>query len=483
MSINMPAKCVKCGQEHEATARFCSKRMKLGEIQAYSIQLVGDFNAPHSAWGYTRSRAKGTRLYHSICQQRLSILTDQEQPTRTGNSVTHDTCPDLALTRCGQWSEWSNLEENLGSDHAIVQVDIAVSPGKTFLRKQALTDWDRFRAARTATHSEREQNDASLASCTERMVCDKNTYTETINLTTETPEVDRHLLHLWEARHGLIKHWKRQKLYRKLKKRIAAITAEVLEYATQLACSNWNKKCTNLQGTLGTKDAWQFLRQPLDPSKSKSNTSQSLQKIVRDFPGTNQDLLEQLKLRYIGSSPDEEYHDYEGEPSPELDAPISFEEVWSPLQNLGRNKAPGEDRVKNTLIRNLDAGSVQTLLKHINQVWENGELPRECKHSEIILIPKPGKELNLDNLRPIALTSCVGKLMERVVLKRLHLHIEETGVFSHTMLCFREHLSTQDVMLQLKEDILGPMSRTTTQAVLTLDVKGAFDNVGHQLIL
>ncbi|KAM7313947.1 hypothetical protein ISCGN_003734 [Ixodes scapularis] len=47
----------------------------------------------------------------------------------------------------------------------------------------------------------------------------------------------------------------------------------------------------------------------------------------------------------------------------------------------------------------------------------------------------------------------------------------------------REHLSTQDVMLQLKEDILGPISRTTTQAVLALDVKGAFDNVGHQLIL
>ncbi|KAG0410284.1 hypothetical protein HPB47_012601 [Ixodes persulcatus] len=72
-------------------------------------------------------------------------------------------------------------------------------------------------------------------SWTERLVCDKNTYTETINLTTETPEVDRHLLHLWEARHGLIKRWKRQKLNRKLKKRIEAITVEALEYATQLA--------------------------------------------------------------------------------------------------------------------------------------------------------------------------------------------------------------------------------------------------------
>ncbi|KAG0430469.1 hypothetical protein HPB47_022671 [Ixodes persulcatus] len=294
---------------YEDFSKLFARALKLAQKQ---LLIVGDFNAPHPAWGYTSSLAKGTRLYHSICQQRLSILTDPEQPTRTGNSVTRDKCPDLALTRCGRWSEWSNLEVNLGSDHAIAQVDIAVSPGQKFLRKQALTDWDRFRAARTATYSEREHDDASLASWTERLVCDKNTYAETINLTTETPEVDRHLLQLWEARHGLIKRWKCQKLNRKLKKQIAAITVEALEYATQLARSNWNKKCTDLQGKLGTKDAWQFLRHLLDPSKSKRNTSQSFQKIVRDFPGTNQDLLEQLKLRYIGLSPDEEYHDYEG---------------------------------------------------------------------------------------------------------------------------------------------------------------------------
>ena len=124
---------------------------------------------------------------------------------------------------------------NLGSDHAIAQVDIAVSPGKKFLRRQALTDWDKFRTARTATRNEREREHekASLASWTERLVYDMNTHTETINLTTETPEVDKLLLHLWEARHGLVKRWKRQKLNRKLKRRIAAITTEALEYATQ----------------------------------------------------------------------------------------------------------------------------------------------------------------------------------------------------------------------------------------------------------
>lgn len=342
---------------HVDFSKLFARALHLAQNQ---LLIVGDFNAPHSAWGYTRSVAKGTRLYQTICQQRLSILTDPEQPTRAGNSVTRDTCPDLALTRCGRWSEWSNLEVNLGSDHAIAQVNIAVTPGKKFLRKQALTNWEKFRAARTATHNEheREQESAFLASWTERLVCDMNTHTETVTLTTETPEVDKHLLHLWEARHGLTRRWKRQKLNRKLKKRIAAITAEALEYATELASSNWNKKCTDLQGTLGTKNTWQFLRHLLDPSESKRITSQTLQKIVRDFPGTNKDLLEQLIQRYIGSSTNEEYHDYAGEPNADLDAPFSFEEVWNALHDLNRNTAPGKDCVQNKLLRNLDAGSV-----------------------------------------------------------------------------------------------------------------------------
>ncbi|KAM7304100.1 hypothetical protein ISCGN_014000 [Ixodes scapularis] len=47
----------------------------------------------------------------------------------------------------------------------------------------------------------------------------------------------------------------------------------------------------------------------------------------------------------------------------------------------------------------------------------------------------------------------------------------------------RSQLSTQDILLQLKEDILDNISRTTTQAVLALDVKGAFDNVSHTTVL
>ncbi|KAM7298903.1 hypothetical protein ISCGN_019470 [Ixodes scapularis] len=44
------------------------------------------------------------------------------------------------------------------------------------------------------------------------------------------------------------------------------------------------------------------------------------------------------------------------------------------------------------------------------------------------------------------------------------------------------HLSTRDVLLQIKEDNLDRISCTTTRAVPALDIKGAFDHVSHTLV-
>lgn len=101
------------------------------------------------------------------------------------------------------------------------------------------------------------------------------------------------------------------------------------------------------------------------------------------------------------------------------------------------------------------------------------------------MIPKPGKKLQLENLRPISLTSCMGKLMEHVVLKRLNKYMEDKDLYPHTMIGFRPKLSTQDVLLQLKHHIIdgNAGSSRDTKAILGLDLTKAFDNVRHSAIL
>ncbi|KAM7293892.1 hypothetical protein ISCGN_023467 [Ixodes scapularis] len=108
---------------------------------------------------------------------------------------------------------------------------------------------------------------------------------------------------------------------------------------------------------------------------------------------------------------------------------------------------------------------------------------QQWKHADITLIPKPGKPLNPKNLRPISLTSCVGKLFEHMVHNRLSSHIEDKDYFPDTMYGFRPHLSTQDILLQLKEEVLDSLNNHSKRSILTLDIKGAFDNISHQAIL
>lgn len=73
--------------------------------------------------------------------------------------------------------------------------------------------------------------------------------------------------------------------------------------------------------------------------------------------------------------------------------------------------------------------------------------------------------------------------MEHVLLRRLQPFLEQQSFFSHSQFGFWPHLSTQDVFLQLKDDVMGAPSRAQTRAILALDLKGAFDNVAHDLIL
>lgn len=75
--------------------------------------------------------------------------------------------------------------------------------------------------------------------------------------------------------------------------------------------------------------------------------------------------------------------------------------------------------------------------------------------------------------------------MEHVVLGRLNRYMEERELFPHTMVGFRPHLSTQDVLLRLKLKIVDGTgsSPLDTKAILGLDLTKAFDNNIHDAVL
>lgn len=153
------------------------------------------------------------------------------------------------------------------------------------------------------------------------------------------------------------------------------------------------------------------------------------------------------------------------------------------LQNIRTSSAPGKDGITNSMLRNLDDQSIAQITDYFNKCWKEGTLPQSWRHAKIVFIPKPNKPLTISNLRPISLTSCLGKLLEHVALNRLTQHMHDHNLYPHSMVGFRPCLSAQDAMLQLTHGILDPLIPAHTKAVLALDLTKAFDRVEHRAIM
>lgn len=446
--------------------------------------IVGDFNARHTAWGYANNTAKGNLLHNTMMHHALTLITDPTIPTRVGTSTARDTTPDLTMASTHVIVKTHEvLPDTLGSDHHVIQT-ILTQNSKIFRPKiQTLVDWDKLRTYIAVE----DTTPQTLESWTKKIQHALDRAGKKIKNTKNAPQVDPHLLHLWEARRSLSKRWKRQRLNRKLRLRIAAVTEEAAQYATQLAQTNWANFCSSLKGTLGTKRTWNILRALLDPTSTKTHTNTTTHKLIYLEERKGTDIMAHTKTLYIPQPlPTSPNASPLTPPAPDenLDADVTLPEVKQALAYITRDTAPGPDRITYKVLRNLDDISLQELTDLFNEHWRKGTLPGDWKHAQISLIPKHGKSLLLQNLRPISLTSCVGKLFEHVIVRRLQPHLEAKRFFPDTQFGFRPNLSAQDVLLHIKETLFYPKRRTArTRAILALDIQKAFDNVGHEHIL
>ncbi|KAM7288639.1 uncharacterized protein ISCGN_028839 [Ixodes scapularis] len=83
----------------------------------------------------------------------------------------------------------------------------------------------------------------------------------------------------------------------------------------------------------------------------------------------------------------------------------------------------------------------------------------------------------------IALTSCVGKLLERIILCRLVHHLETVGALPECYAGFRRGRCTADAIADLVTALEDGKARHQTTGVVLLDISKAFDAVEHNSIV
>jgi hypothetical protein len=108
---------------------------------------------------------------------------------------------------------------------------------------------------------------------------------------------------------------------------------------------------------------------------------------------------------------------------------IRIEEVASVISHLNVDSACGKDGVHNIMLKNMSCLFIHILTRMINQSLSESVLAGSWKDAIVSMIPKKdGYSSDPNKYRPISLTSCVGKVIERVVTARLMNFIEEKNV-------------------------------------------------------
>ena len=110
---------------------------------------------------------------------------------------------------------------------------------------------------------------------------------------------------------------------------------------------------------------------------------------------------------------------------------FSLQELENALQK-STETSPGEDEIHYSMISYLPKCSKEFLLEILNSLWQSSMSSVSWKTSVIVPSLKPGKDPNLaQSYRPIALTSCVGKLYERMVNARQVWQLESKKLLSN----------------------------------------------------
>lgn len=450
--------------------------------------ICGDFNAQHRELGYTTTTSKGRDLLEDATEAEFTLLTNPAHPSRIGTSAARDTNPDLAFAMLpdGGTARWKNTGINLGSDHFIIEIELPLAhlngnPNRSKTTTHKLVDWGKFRNTELGNIDDIDDWSAQLLAATERA-------TEEIEAPEDIETMDPRLAHLLEARRSLQKRWRRKRHNRKLRKKIAELGREIERYSRQLCSQQWFALCSQADGQLHRSGTWKLLRQLMDETKSceyqRTRMAQILHTTARQLG--EEELYKRLNERYLPITSNEDHPDYAGQPNSHLDRDIETWEVRQAAQDLNCRSAAGPDKVTNKALRNLSDAAITSLTRYYNDCWRDGKLPNAWKTAKTILLPKPNKPPGIEGLRPISLTSCVGKMLEHVLNTRWNRYLEAHNVYPDSMLGFRAKLGTQDAMLLIQREVLDPpggIPKNDNRAILGLDLQSAFDNVRHSAIL
>ena len=153
------------------------------------------------------------------------------------------------------------------------------------------------------------------------------------------------------------------------------------------------------------------------------------------------------------------------------------------INELSNSSAAGPDNFPALFLKNCK----HELSKPLHTLWENsfnsGIVPSLLKECIITPTHKGGSKADAENYRPIALTSHLIKIFEKILRNHLTSYMIENSLFNSNQHGFRKGHSCLSELLAHYDNILNFLDRKMNVDVIYLDFAKAFDKVDFGVVL
>lgn len=466
------------------------------------VVIMGDFNAANTEWGSLSTNSRGGMIDRFCCDNGLAVLNDGTH-TRIHFADGSTSAIDLSLVSWQITSQfnWYVEEDSNGSDHFPIRLVTSRSVPTVCSRprwRYNEANWEKYekeingRMDLKKDYTINEFNQL-VFDAAKQSIPRTSGYPgpKSVPWWSETVKkaIKRRRKTLRALRRMDVNDPRRKQAledFQKARREAGNVIAEAKK-------ASWEKFVGGINPNATSKQLW-------DKINALSGKRRSNKKYIRiDGTVTNvpAHMAESLADHFAAVSATDGYsrtfqeqkaQEERRVPNPNvdqspLDANFSFSELcWALKKAAGLSEGP--DRIGYPLLKHLPIQAKLLLLDLYNSVWSSGNIPLEWKEAVIIPLKKPGKKGNeADEYRPISLTSCVGKILERMVNRRLSQEIESKNRLGNKQFAFRPGMGVDRHLAHLETILEGSLNNGMHAEVVLLDLSKAFDRTWRHPII
>ena len=155
-------------------------------------------------------------------------------------------------------------------------------------------------------------------------------------------------------------------------------------------------------------------------------------------------------------------------------------ETRKAVQQLSSGKAPGADAIPAEVYKAGGLPMAEKLTELFHCMWRKKAIPQEFKDASIIhLYKRKGNPQVCDNHSGISLLSIAGKILAKILLNRLNVHLDQTGLIPESQCGFRKDRGTIDMIFTAKQLQEKCQEQNVDLYMTFVDLTKAFDTVSR----